>query len=115
MAKRTLWNWLFGLMAKPEPRQPMAVPNTPARGKPLVGAVSLTADEWNEICSREVPAVGSARHPAILACQRKWEPGIEHSQPHPVKENPDGSLYYKGKVYRMVGERHNNKNKRRQG
>lgn len=118
MAKRTLWNWLFGLMAKPEPRQPMAVPNNPQRKEALSeGQAKALQDEWNELCSREAPAVGSARHAAILAGQRKWEPGIEHSQPHPVKENPDGSLYYKGKVYRMIGDhgRHNSKNKRRQG
>jgi len=135
MAKRTLWNWLFGLMAKPEPRQPMAVPNSPARGKPMAGAVSLSADEWNELCSRSPRHYDGARAmtdaelrershrmaAGVVAGEpqrdvpRKWEPGIEHNQPHPVKENPDGSLYYKGKVYRMVGERRNNKNKRRQG
>ena len=107
MAKRTLWNWLFCLMAKPEPesRQPMAIPNTPARGKLWGGTMSLTDNELNKACSEG----------AQVILQKPWHPGIEHSQPHPVKENPDGSLYYKGKVYRMVGERRNNKNKRRQG
>ena len=61
MAKRTLWNWLFGLMAKPEPRQPMAVPNSPARDKPIAGAVSLSADEWNELCSRSPRYYDGAR------------------------------------------------------
>lgn len=157
MAKRTLWNWLFGLMAKTEHSRPMAAPNNPPRKEALSeDQAKALQDEWNEICSRGAPPVGSARHSAILAGQGglarkgdfsefylrmvneqiekdrqeywrkfegklaegkpvKWEPGIEHSQPHPVKENPDGSLYYKGKVYRMVGERRNNKNKCRQG
>ena len=116
MAKRTLWQWLFDLMAQPaqEPRQPMAVPNTPARGalvsgcfgcKPMAESVSLTEGEWNEVCSGGVQVI----------LQKPWHPGIEHTQPHPVKENQDGTLYYKGKVYRMIGERRNNKNKRRQG
>lgn len=107
MAKRTLWQWLFGLMDQPtpEPRQPMAVPNTPARGKPMAGAVSLTEDEWNEVCSGGVQVI----------LQKPWHPGIEHTQPHPVKENPDGTLYYKGKVYRMIGDhgRRNSNSKRR--
>ena len=28
----------------------------------------------------------------------------EHQQPHPVKENPDGTIYYKGWVYRKIGD-----------
>lgn len=136
MAKRTLWQWLFGLMDQPtpEPRQQMAVPNTPASGKPMAGAVSLTADEWNEICSSSPSYYDRARAAELRErshglgagiaagepqrdVPRKWEPGIEHTQPHPVKENPDGTLYYKGKVYRMIGDhgRRNHKNKRRQG
>lgn len=145
MAKRTLWQWLFGLMDQPapEPRQPMAVPNTPARGKPMAGAVSLTEDEWNEECNsrpvcnfsnEEMLAAASevARRRAaywqqVIGMQGKstssrgeavyqWHPGIEHTQPHPVKENPDGTLYYKGKVYRMIGDhgRRNSNSKRRQ-
>lgn len=127
MAKRTLWQWLFGLMAKPEQdRQPMATPNNPVRQKPMTGTVSLTEDEWNERCNQhrgasDVELRDMAHRLAGGEPQRdvpaKWEPGIEHSRPHPVKENPDGTLYYKGKVYRMIGDhgRHNSKNKRRQG
>lgn len=149
MAKRTLWQWLFGLMAKPEQdRQPMATPNNPVRQKPMAGTVSLTEDEWNAQCgsSPAGPNQGVAgfrgyadniegqralsdvelRDMALRyadgsrnshGTQYSWRPGIEHSRPHPVKENPDGTLYYKGKVYRMIGDhgRHNNKNKRRQG
>ena len=33
-----------------------------------------------------------------------WKPGVEHQQPHPVKENPDGTIYYKGWVYRKIGD-----------
>lgn len=138
MAKRTLWQWMFGLMAKPEPRQPMATQNNPSRQKPMVGTVSLTEDEWNEACSGGAQVIinrtdqqqsdeyelrdlakqhsGGMRgqgNPARSEPAYTWRPGIEHTQPHPVKENPDGTLYYKGKVYRMIGERRNNK--RRQG
>ena len=135
MAKRTLWQWMFGLMAKPEPRQPMAVPNNTARKQ-------LTEDEWNEACSGGAQVIinrtgqqqsedyelRDLAKQQVLGMQgestssrgeatHQWRPGIEHSQPHPVKENPDGTLYYKGKVYRMIGDhgRHNSKNKRRQG
>lgn len=131
MAKRTLWQWMFGLMAKPEPRQPMAVPNNTARKQ-------LTEDEWNERCSGGAQVIINRTEQQqsddcelrdlakqqILGMQGnstsnreqpayQWRPGIEHTQPHPVKENEDGTLYYKGKVYRMIGERR--KNKRRQG
>lgn len=142
MAKRTFWNWLFGLMAQPteEPR-PMAVPNNPARSKPLAGTVSLTEDDWNELCGMEgglpitVSQAATSRHcsdrsgaqaegvnitPRLHGQRQRerdeyfarlagqpaatpWEPGIEHTQPHPVKENKDGTLYYKGKVYRQIG------------
>lgn len=34
----------------------------------------------------------------------EWRPGAEHHQPHPVKENPDGTLYYRGSVYRKIGD-----------
>lgn len=139
MAKRTLWQWLFGLMAKPEQdRQPMATPNNPVRQKPMTGTVSLTEDEWNERCSGGEQVIinrtgqqqsdeyelRDLAKQQVIGMQGKstssrgeatgqWRPGIEHTQPHPVKENPDGTLYYKGKVYRMIGERR--KNKRRQG
>ena len=33
-----------------------------------------------------------------------WKPGVEHQQPHPVKENADGTIYYKGWVYRKIGD-----------
>ena len=147
MAKRTLWQWLFGLMAKPEQdRQPMATPNNPVRQKPMVGTVSLTEDEWNTQCGSS-PAgpnqgvAGFRGHADNIEGQRalsdvelrdmalrnaegsrnshgtqySWRPGIEHSHPHPVKENPDGTLYYKGKVYRMIGDHGRRNNKRRQG
>lgn len=133
MEKRTLWQWLFGLMAKPapEPRQPMAVPNTPARGK-WGGTMSFTEDEWNEQCSLHPTYYDGMRamsrdeliavHQRMAAGapqrdQGQWRPGIEHGQPHPVKENADGTLYYKGKVYRMIGQRgrRNKNDKRRQG
>lgn len=108
MAKRTLWQWLFGLMAQPgpEPRQPMAVRNRPFIDGALIGTLSLTEDELKKVCS------GGAKSIA----QKPWHPGIEHTQPHPVKENPDGTLYYKGKVYRMIGDhgRRNSNRKRRQ-
>lgn len=143
MAKRTLWQWLFGLMAKPEQdHQPMATPNNPVRQKPMAGTVSLTEDEWNERCSGGAQVIinrtsqqqsdeyelRDLAKQQVIGIQGKstssrgeatyqWRPGIEHTQPHPVKENPDGTLYYKGKVYRMIGDhgRHNSKNKRRQG
>lgn len=147
MAKRTLWQWLFGLMAKPEQdRQPMATPNNPVRQKPMTGTVSLTEDEWNERCGRSPagPHQGVAgrggyadnfegqralsevelRDMAIRNAEGarnshgthySWSPGIEHSHPHPVKENPDGTLYYKGKVYRMIGDHGRRNNRRRQG
>lgn len=137
MAKRTLWQWLFGLMAKPEQdRQPMATQNNPVRQKPMAGTVSLTEDEWNERCNqhrgasdvelRDMAMRGVADSirkeqeryfKKFKSEQEPWEPGCEHKRPHPVKENPDGTLYYKGKVYRMIGDhgRHNSKNKRRQG
>lgn len=146
MAKRTLWQWLFGLMAQPEQdHQPMATPNNRARQKPMVGTVSLTEDEWNEQCNLR-PDLRITNVPAeyvdCIEGQRalsdvelrdmalrdaegarnshgtrySWRPGIEHSQPHPVKENPDGTLYYKGKVYRMIGDHgRRSNNKRRQG
>ena len=152
MAKRTLWQWLFGLMAKPEQdRQPMAVPNQPGKieaegplgvriegihiievrdcftdgfrhGKPMAGTVSLTEDEWNERCNQhrgasDVELCDMAHRLAGGEPQRdvsaKWEPGIEHSRPHPVKENPDGTIYYKGKVYRMIGDHGRRNNRRR--
>ena len=159
MAKRTLWQWLFGLMAKPEQdRQPMATPNNPVRQKPMTGTVSLTEDEWNERCSGGAQVIinrTSQQQPAgpnqgvagfrgyadniegqralsdvelrdmalryaegsrnSHGTQYSWRPGIEHSHPHPVKENPDGTLYYKGKVYRMIGDHGRRNNKRRQG
>lgn len=34
-----------------------------------------------------------------------WRPGAEHLQPHPVKENPDGTLYYRHSVYRKIERR----------
>ena len=119
MAKRTLWQWLFGLMAQPgQDQQPMATPNNPARNNPPAGiphyydvARAITDAELRE-CAHRLAAGEPQRDSG-----RKWAPGIEHSQPHPVKENPDGTLYYKGKVYRMIGDhgRHNSNNKRRQG
>lgn len=33
-----------------------------------------------------------------------WKPGVEHERPHPVKENADGTIYYKGWVYRKIGD-----------
>lgn len=138
MAKRTLWQWMFGLMAKPEPLQPMTTKNNPSKQKPMVGTVSLTEDEWNERCSGGTQVIinragqkqaddyelRDMAKQQVLGMQGnstsnreqpayQWRPGIEHTQPHPVKENEDGTLYYKGKVYRMIGERR--KNKRRQG
>lgn len=141
MAKRTLWQWLFGLMAKPEQdRQSMATPNNPVRQKPMTGTVSLTEDEWNERCSGGAKVIinrtsqqqsedyelRDLAKQQVLGMQgestssrgeatHQWRPGIEHSQPHPVKENPDGTLYYKGKVYRMIGDHGRRNNKRRQG
>ena len=131
MAKRTLWQWMFGLMAKPEPRQPMAVPNNTARKQ-------LTEDEWNEVCNGGAQVIINptgqklpddyelrdlAKHhaggmhgqgnPARSEQAYTWRPGIEHTKPHPVKENPDGTLYYKGKVYRMIGDHGRRNNKRR--
>jgi len=110
--------------------------------QPMAGTVSLTEDEWNAQCGSS-PAgpnqgvAGRGGYADNFEGQRalsqvelrdmvlsdaegtrySWRPGIEHSHPHPVKENPDGTLYYKGKVYRMIGDhgRHNSKNKRRQG
>lgn len=137
MAKRTLWQWLFGLMAKPEQdHQPMATPNNRARQKPMAGTVSLTEDEWSERGNQRPSISDVELHDMAMRgaadrlkkdqerylnkfkdIQESWEPGCEHNRPHPVKENPDGTLYYKGKVYRMIGDhgRRNNKNKRRQG
>lgn len=126
MAKRTLWQWLFGLMAQPEQdHQPMATPNNPARQKPMVGTVSLTEDEWNERCNQR-PGVSDVElrdmaHRLVGGDPQRdtpvrWEPGCEHNRPHPVKENPDGTLYYKGKVYRMIGDHgRRSNNRRRQG
>ena len=137
MAKRTLWQWLFGLMAKPEQdRQPMATPNSSLRTKLSQEELTKLADAHiqrdHDRVRRDLGIDGQrgasdvelrdmAHRLAGGEPQRdtpaKWKPGIEHSQPHPVKENPDGTLYYKGKVYRMIGDhgRHNSKNKRRQG
>lgn len=143
MAKRTLWQWLFCLMAKPEQdRQPMATPNNRAPKKPMAGTVSLTEDELTKLAdahiqrdhdrvrralgideqqgSSDVELRDMAHRLAGGEPQRdipaKWEPGCEHKLPHPVKENPDGTLYYKGKVYRMIGDHgRRSNNKRRQG
>lgn len=46
--------------------------------------------------------------------KERWRPGIEHSQPYPLKVNPDGTLYYRGSVYRIVGDRNRHRPPRKQ-
>ena len=103
MAKRTLWQWLFGLMAKPEQdRQPMATPNNPVRQKPMAGTVSLTEDEWNERCNQHIgPSNVELRDMAMRgvadSIRREqeryfkkfpWVPGCEHKRPPPRQREP---------------------------
>lgn len=137
MAKRTLWQWLFGLMAQPEQdQQPMATRNSSLRTKLSEEELTKLADAHiqrdHERVRRELGIEGQRalsdvelRDMALRDAEGarnshgtrySWRPGIEHSQPHPVKENPDGTLYYKGKVYRMIGDHgRRSNNKRRQG
>lgn len=52
---------------------------------------------------------------AFWCGQQNWKPGAEHQQPHPVKENEDGTLYYRHAVYRKIGDHGGRKNGRKCG
>lgn len=121
------------------------IPLTAAEVQALSGIAAMSEEEMREIALRQAAGMRNAgmglvagqanMSPLLPPCGTavpvdypgpglgaQWEPGIEHSQPFPVKENSDGTLYYKGCVYRKVGShggRHHNKNtqqnKRRQG
>lgn len=64
--------------------------------------------EWNAArnAADTGASLGASKLSAAVPPMRSnyWKPGIEHQQPHPVKENPDGTLFYKGWVYRKIGD-----------
>lgn len=72
----------------------------------MVAATRKHRDQLKEDArARQEPELAQSTKQHDQAYDRPgWKPGVEHAQPHPVKENADGTLYYKGKVYRMVGK-----------
>ena len=62
--------------------------------------------QWNaeRACDAATAQIGALVGSTGKHERPAWKPGVEHQQPHPVKENADGTLYYKGRVYRMVGD-----------
>ena len=60
--------------------------------------------QWNAERAFDASTSRTLSSFASIGAAAGWRPGVEHQQPHPVKENPDGTIYYKGWVYRKIGD-----------
>ena len=80
---------------------PMAVKNAPAND-------SLPAEVKAELKAINIARQAEEMQLTVEKAKPtgyQWKPGEEHSKHPAVKENADGSIYYKGKVYRPVERR----------
>lgn len=60
--------------------------------------------QWNAERAFDASTSRALSSVASIGAAAGWRPGVEHERPHPVKENADGTIYYKGWVYRKIGD-----------
>ncbi len=132
---RTIAALFGGAPGFPEPIKPIPNIQEPARPAPGVWTTRAldTLHQWEMAIAtlelmgamgekearRQVEYIDQLRKDLLFGDHhqrdKSWTPGVEHQQPHPVKENEDGTLYYRHAVYRKIGDHGGRKNGRKYG